>query len=376
MAQKRDYYEVLGVSKQCSKEELKKAYRKLAHKYHPDVNSKDPEAEEKFKEISEAYAVLSDDKKRMHYDQYGFNNNLFNESDFGSVFEEFGFGDIFDMFFGGSFGQGFSSRSRRRQNRGADVEKKVRISFKESAFGVKKEVEYYADDLCEHCGGRGSPTEEGMGTCSLCGGSGQVRTQRQTFLGSMVTTATCKNCGGDGKIVTDPCKKCGGNGYSVRKKKVKVDIPAGIQDKDRLRVNGKGNSLGRGSISGDLYITVHVEPHPVLKRDRDNVVSEAEISFAQAALGCKVKVPTLDGEEEIDIKAGTQPETKKVLKARGFVPLNGYRRGDHIVNIKVTIPSRLSDQEAEMLAKYAQGRDEPVNTGSDFFSSLRNAFRK
>jgi len=375
VVQKRDYYEVLGVSRQCSKEELKKAYRRLAHKYHPDVNNGDPHAEEKFKEISEAYAVLSDDQKRMHYDQYGFSNNLFSESDFGSVFEEFGFGDIFDMFFGSGFGRGFSSRTR-RQSRGSDVEEQVTISFKESAFGVKKEVEYHADDLCEQCGGRGSKTDKGISTCSLCGGTGQVRSQRQTFLGSIVTTSTCKNCGGSGKVITDPCNKCRGSGYHKKKKKVKVDIPAGIHDKDRLRVTGRGNSLGRNSVSGDLYVTVNVQPHPVLKRDRDNVVSDVEISFAQAALGCRVKIPTLDGQEEIDIKPGTQPETKKVLKARGFVPLNGYRRGDHIVNIKVTIPTRLSEQEAEMLAKYARGRDEEVGNGSDFFSNLRNAFRK
>jgi len=376
VAQKRDYYEVLGVSRQCTKDELKKAYRRLAHKYHPDVNNEDPKAEERFKEISEAYAVLNDDKKRMHYDQYGFSNNLFNESDFGSVFEEFGFGDIFDMFFGSSFGHGFSSRSRRPQSQGSDIETKVDISFKESAFGVKKEVEYFADDLCDKCGGKGSASEEGITTCSLCGGTGQVRSQRQTFLGSIVTTSTCKNCGGDGKVVTDPCKKCSGSGYRKMKKKLKVDIPAGIHDQDRLRVSGEGNSLGRGSICGDLYVTAKVHPHPVLKREKDNVVSDAKISFAQAALGCKLKIPTLDGEEELEVKPGTQPETKKVLKARGFVPLNGYRRADHIVNIKVSIPTRLSAEEAELLAKYAQGRDEEVSVGSDFFSSLKNAFRK
>ncbi len=377
MANKRDYYEVLGVSTECSKSELKKAYRKLAHKYHPDVNSGDPGAEEKFKEISEAYAVLSDDNKRAQYDRFGFSNNLFEESDFGSVFSEFGFGDIFDMFFGSSFGGGFSSRTRRRQKKGADVSASTTIEFKEAAFGVKKVVEYSADEICEKCNGRGSETEDGIATCSVCGGTGRVKTQRQTFLGSMVTASTCKNCGGTGKIVRNPCKKCSGNGYYRQKRKVKVDIPAGIHDGDRLRVTGRGNSLGKGSITGDLYVNIRVKPHPALRRNGDNVISDAKISFAQAALGCKLDIETLDGEEEIIIKPGTQPETKKVFKAKGMVQLNGYRRGDHIVNIKVEIPKKLSREEIELLSKYAEGRDEKVGDGSsNFLSSFKNAFKK
>ncbi|MFO7928905.1 MAG: molecular chaperone DnaJ [Candidatus Humimicrobiaceae bacterium] len=378
MANKRDYYEVLGVSRDCSKAELKKAYRKLAHKYHPDVNSNDPEAEEKFKEISEAYAVLSDDQKRAQYDRFGFSNNLFDESDFGSVFSEFGFGDIFDMFFGSSFGGGFSTRTRRQRRRqGSDVSASVSIEFKEAAFGVKKDVEFYADEICDKCNGSRSQSGEGTVTCTACGGTGQVRTQRQTFIGSVVTASTCKNCNGTGKVVKDPCKKCGGNGYYRQKKKVRVDIPAGIHNGDRLRVTGKGNSLGKGSMKGDLYVNVKVKPYPGMRRDGDNVVSDAEISFAQAALGCKLKVETLDGEEELVIKPGTQPGTKKIFKAKGMVQLNGYRRGDHIVNIKVKIPTRLSKEEIELLSRYAEGRGEKVGDGTkNFFSGFKNAFRK
>ncbi|MDD3776164.1 MAG: molecular chaperone DnaJ [Actinomycetota bacterium] len=375
MAQKRDYYEVLGVSRQCSKEELKKAYRKLAHKYHPDVNNGDGDAEEKFKEISEAYAVLSNDDKRMQYDQFGFSRNLFNEADFSSVFEEFNFGDIFNAFFGSGFGGGFSSQ-RRSRSRGSDVEAGIKLSFKEAAFGAKKEVEFFVDDICQDCGGKGSQSEEGIKTCSQCRGTGQVRIQRQTFLGSIVTSSTCRNCEGSGKVITDPCPKCQGSGYYQQKKKLKVDIPAGIHNGDRLRVAGRGNSAGISGLNGDLYVSVEIEPHPSLKREGDNVISEVEISFAQAALGCKVVVETLDGEEEINIKPGTQPETKKILKAQGFVPLNGYRRADHIVTIKVSIPTRLSGQEAELLAKYAEGRGEEVGDSSDFFSNLKKAFKR
>lgn len=375
---KRDYYEVLGVSRDCTSSEIKQAYRKLARQYHPDVNNGDPLAEEKFKEISEAYAVLSNEEKRVQYDRFGFSSNLFDGVNFDSVFSEFGFGDIFDMFFGSTFGGGFSSQTRtRRRTRGSDVSAGVAIDFKEAAFGVKKEVEYLPDILCEECAGKGSKSDKGIITCQVCHGTGQVRVSRDTFLGSLITTSACGSCNGAGTIIKEPCIQCNGKGYIRSKKKIVVDIPSGIENGNQLRVAGKGNSRGSGSISGDLIITVRVRPHPSLKREGDNVVSSVDISFAQAALGTKLKIETLDGDEEITVKPGTQPETKIVLRSRGIIPLNGYRRGDHIININVKIPTNLNGEEINLLKKYAEGREETVGDGSSgFFSNLKNAFKK
>jgi len=359
VANKRDYYEVLGLSRDCSTGDIKKAYRKLARQYHPDVNNGNPEAEEKFKVISEAYAVLSNEDKRRQYDQFGFNKNLFKDFDFGSAFSEFGFGDIFDTIFGTGFGSAFSGRQRgTRRERGSDINVNVKISFKEAAYGVEKEIEYTVDDICAVCRGSGAATEDGVVTCPQCGGSGRVRTARQTFLGSIITTSACSRCGGTGKIIKEPCTKCKGKGHYPAGKKVKVSIPGGINNGDSLRLSRKGNSLGRDSINGDLYVTVKVIPHPGFKREGDNILSSIDISFAQAALGCKVEVETLDGKEEVAIKPGTQPNEKIVFKSRGLVQLNGYRRGDQIININVKIPTRLNRGEAELLREYAAGRKE------------------
>jgi len=346
---KRDYYEVLGISRTCSITEIKKAYRTLARQYHPDVNNGNPESAEKFKEISEAYAVLSDDGKRDQYDRYGFSNNLINEADFGDIFSEFGFGDIFSSFFGSGFGGG-SGRSRARaRSKGSDIEIRTEVSFRESAFGIKKEIEYEVDDVCLDCDGSGAGPGSSVETCSQCGGSGQVRTTRQTFIGNVITSAICDRCNGSGRTIKEPCRKCNGRGYRKIKKKIKVDIPAGIHDGDRMRVTGRGNSLGSGSIAGDLYITVNVEKHPQFTRKDDDVTAELRISFAQAALGLSTEADTLDGPEKIKVKPGTQPGTKIILRSRGFVQLNGYRS---------EIPTRLNRKEKQLLAEYASGRNE------------------
>jgi molecular chaperone DnaJ len=375
---KRDYYEVLELSKDCSSSEIKASYRRLARQYHPDVNNGNPESEEKFKEISEAYAVLSNPDKRRQYDTYGFSGNLFDGINFESVFSEFGFGDIFDMFFGSAFGGGFSSRTRsRRKSRGSDIILETKIDFKESAFGVKKEIDYNLNVDCDHCQGTGAESTDGIQDCSVCDGTGQVRVSRNTFLGSLITTSTCNNCNGKGTVIKDPCKKCSGRGYVRKKRKITVDIPAGINNGDQLRLPGKGNSRGGDSIHGDLIVTVRVKPHPTIKRDRDDTVSKVDISFAQAALGTGMEIETLDGMEEILIKPGTQPGSKIVLKSKGFNPLNGLRRGDHIIYINVNIPSNLSPDEVSILKKYAEGRKEIVGDGSTgFFSNLKNAFKK
>jgi len=375
---KRDYYEVLGLSRDCTINDIKQAYRRLARQYHPDVNNGDPEAEEKFKEISEAYAVLSNEEKRRQYDMYGFSGNLFDGLNFDSVFSEFGFSDIFNMFFGDTFGTTFSSRQSRTQKvyKGSDAYAETTIDFKESAFGVKKEVEYFVDVICDECNGKKTKSEKGILTCSVCGGSGKVRISRSTFLGSLITTTTCQNCSGTGTIISDPCYKCKGKGYIKTKKKISVDIPAGINNNDKLRISGQGNSLGASSIPGDLILTVKVKPHPGLKRDGDNVISIVEISFAQAALGTKVDIETLDGIEELFIKPGIQPGSKITLKSKGIIPLGGGRRGDHIVFINVKIPDDLSSQEIELLKKYAELRNEFVGDGKNsFFSNFKKVFK-
>ncbi|MBC8387937.1 MAG: molecular chaperone DnaJ [Actinobacteria bacterium] len=378
MRNKNDYYEVLGLSRDCTLTDIKREYRNLARKYHPDVNNGDPKAEEKFKEISEAYAVLSNEEKRRQYDQFGFSRNLFEDFDFGSVFSEFGFGDIFDRFFGAGFGSTFSTRQRSgRRERGSDISVEMKISFKESAYGVKKEIEYNADDVCEICKGKGSTADDGIITCNECSGTGKVRTARQTLIGNIITTSTCRDCGGTGKIIKDPCEKCRGKGYYRRKKKFKLDIPAGVHDGDSLRVSGEGNSLGKDSINGDLFVTIRVMSYPGFKRDGNDVLSNIEISFAQAALGCRLEVETLDGKEEINIKPGTQPKEKIILKSRGIIELNGYRRGDHIINIDVKIPTKLTKEEIILLKKYADGREEATGSGSHgIFSNIKNAFKK
>jgi molecular chaperone DnaJ len=376
---RRDYYEVLELSKECSSSDIKQAYRKLARQYHPDVNNGDTASEEKFKEISEAYAVLSNEEKRRQYDAYGFSGSLFDGINFNSVFSEFGFGDIFDMFFGSSFGGGFSSSRGRsaRQSKGSDVSIETAIEFKESAFGTKKEVEYAVDVICEECDGKGSKNPGGIITCVACAGSGHVRTTRETFLGSMVTTAVCDRCQGTGKVVKDPCNNCNGKGYLRGKKKMVLDIPSGVSNGDQLRVPQKGNSKGANSVPGNLLIGIRVKPHPGFTREASNVLSTLNISFAQAALGTRVEIETLDKIEEIQIKAGTQPGAKIILKAKGIIPLNGMRRGDHIIFINVVIPTSLSSEEITLLKKYAEGREETVDDGpSGFFSGIKNAFKK
>jgi len=373
-SKKRDYYEVLGVSRESSLEEIKKEYRKLARQYHPDVNNGDGASEERFKEISEAYAVLSNEDKRRQYDNFGFNNSLFDNFDSESVFSEFGFGDIFNMFFGG----GNSSRaSSRRQTRGSHIETRLEISLKEAAFGIEKEVEYSCSDLCEVCSGTGSEDPNGVEKCKVCHGTGQIKYTRQTILGNMVTSSPCSNCQGSGEIVKNPCKKCTGKGYYKQKEKISVKIPAGIHNGDSIRVSGKGNSAGRGSIAGDLYVVISIASHPLFKRDENNIIATLDISFTQAILGSKFEIDTIDGKEEIVIEPGTQPNTRLVLKSRGMVELNGYRRGDHIINVNVKIPTRLSREEIEVLKKLAENKGEIVGDGSrSFFTNLKDAFKR
>ena len=377
-SRKKDYYEILGVERNCTIEEIKKSYRKLAREYHPDVNNGDSEKAEKFKEISEAYAVLSNEEKRRQYDNYGFSSSLFDNFDSESVFSEFGFGDIFNMFFGGFGGNSYSSRtSTRRRAKGSNVESRVEITLKEAAFGVEKEVNYIANVLCEECNGTGSSAAGGLEKCHVCNGTGQVRNTRQTFIGSIVTSSVCGNCNGTGQLIKEPCKKCNGKGYYKQRKTIKVKIPPGINDGDSIRIGEEGNSLGKDSMNGDLFVAVSILPEKNFKRSGNDIISNIDITFTQAILGTKIEFETLDGTEEIVIEPGTQPNTRIILKSRGMVEFNGYRRGDLILNVNVKIPTKLTKDELESLKSIAINHGEVVGDGSkSFFASFKDAFRK
>ncbi len=363
MSVKRDYYEVLGISRSASIEEIKRAYRRLARQYHPDVN-KSPDAEAMFKEINEAYQVLSDPEKRAMYDRYGHAGVDENAGAGGFDFEGFGgfgdFGDIFDELFG------FGSRRRRTggPRRGEDIYTSVTISFEESIFGTEREIEIRREETCPHCHGTGAEPGTSPTRCPVCGGTGQVRRVRQSILGSFVQVTTCPRCGGTGEIITTPCSVCHGRKTIVATRKIKVKIPAGIEDGMQLRLSGEGHAGKNGGPSGNLYVEVHVKPHPFFKRKGDDIYLELPINIAQAALGDVVPVPTLYGSEELKIPAGTQSGKQFVLKGKGAPNVRGSGKGDEIVTVKVVVPTKLSKKQRELLQELGAtlGRE---NLGKD-----------
>ena len=351
MADKRDYYEVLGVSKGATDDELKKAYRKEAKKYHPDLHPGDKEAEAKFKEVNEAYSVLSDAEKKARYDQYGHAgvDPNFGGGGFGGGFDGFDFGDIFGDIFGGGFGGG---RRRNGPVRGQDVRQVVDITFEEAAFGCKKKITLTQLEKCETCNGSGAKPGTQPVTCSKCGGSGQVRTQTRTPLGYMTNVTTCPQCKGTGSIISDPCNDCRGTGKVRKTKTIEIDIPAGIDNGQTMQLSGKGEPGDRGGPSGDLLITVRIRPHQLFKRDGTNVYIDLPITFVQAALGSTVKVPTLDGLVEYDIPEGTQPGAVFRLKGKGIPFIRGKNRGDQYVTVDVEVPKGLSQKQKELLKEF------------------------
>ena len=376
MADKRDYYEVLGVSKSATEDEIKKAYRTIAKKYHPDMNPGDKEAEAKFKEVNEAYAVLSDADKKAQYDQFG--HAAFDQTaggGYGGGFGGFGdFGDIGDIFgniFGGAFG-GSSSRNRNAPMRGEDVGVRVTVSFEEAAFGVKKDISYNRVQKCPDCSGSGAAKGTSPETCSACGGQGQRRvTQR---LGGMAfqTTATCDKCRGTGKVIKNPCTNCRGTGYIKVTKKLSVNIPAGIDDGERIALRSQGCDGRNGGPAGDLIITVNVKRHSVFERDGYNIYCEIPITVAEATLGSEIDVPTLEGNQKFTIPEGTQPGTQFTIRQKGIPYVNNAnRKGDLIFTVNVEIPKSLTEKQKEHMRAFADSCGEGnYSKKSGFFKRI------
>ena len=381
---KRDYYEVLGVSKTATQDELKKAYRKLARKYHPDLNKDNEEAAEKFKECNEAYSVLSDDQKRAQYDQFGHaafeNGGMGGGGGFGGAGGFGGFGgsgmeDIFDMFFGGQGGRG-GSRAKSGPQRGADLRFDLEITFEEAAFGLEKEINLYRDETCDHCHGEGAEPGSKVESCPECNGTGYVRFTQNTMFGQMVNERPCSRCKGEGKIISEPCKECRGKGTVKRNKKLKVKIPAGVDNGSRLRVSGEGEAGAKGGPSGDLYVYLFVKPHKFFERDGTTVLCEVPINIVQATLGADIKVPTLDGQVTMKVPEGTQPGKVLRLKGKGIPSLRGGGRGDQLVRIKVVVPTKLSDKQKDALRKFADISKDNINPEEkSFMDKVKDFFK-
>ena len=372
----RDYYEVLGVSKSASDDEIKKAYRSLAKKYHPDMNPGNKEAEEKFKEVNQAYAVLSDAEKKARYDQYGpeaAEGNYGAGGFGGGGFGGFDFGDIFgDIFGGGGFG-GFGGGGSARRNgpqRGDDLSQRIYISFDEAAFGCKKDIRFNKVEQCSDCGGNGCAPGSSPKTCSKCKGTGQIRTAQRTPFGVFQSTQACDACGGSGQTIPNPCKKCKGTGMHTVSKNIEVSIPAGIDNGQRISLRGMGNAGKNGGPAGDLYITVYVRNHPVFVREDFNIFCEIPITFPEAALGAEIKVPTLEGDTTYEIPEGTQTGTSFTLRGKGIPYVNGRGRGDLTFKVVVEVPQNMSEAQKDALRKFAD------SCGKSNYSKKENFFKK
>ncbi|MBS5001736.1 molecular chaperone DnaJ [Holdemania filiformis] len=376
MSEKRDYYEVLGISKGASDDEIKKAYRKLAKQYHPDVN-KEPGAEEKFKEVNEAYEVLSDPQKRATYDQFGHAGmDGMGAGGFGGGFSGGGFddlNDIFGSFFGGGFGGGGSRARSNSPRKGQDRYMQMKISFMDAIFGKTETITIDVDEQCSQCMGTGAHSKDDVTVCPTCHGSGTVVTQQRTPFGVFQSQSVCPDCGGTGKKIRKKCSKCGGKGYEHKRVSVDVKIPAGIQSGQQLRVSGKGERGANGGPNGDLYIEIMVMKHDYFVRDGRNIYITIPISSVDATLGCSVDVPTVYGDVELTIPSGTQNGQQFRLKGKGVKDLRGSGQGDQLVEVKIEIPKKLSGEEKEMYEKLrklqAKGGKESV------FDKFKKAFK-
>lgn len=358
-AGKKDYYETLGIPKDASADDIKKAYRKLARKYHPDANQGDPSAEAKFKEINEAHDVLSDPQKRAQYDQFGFVGDAPPGGGYGGGFggaDIFGnFGDLGDLF--GSFFGGMGGRTRSDPNaprRGSDLEMRVRISLETAFRGAERQIDVPREENCSHCGGSGAEPGSSIETCKECGGTGQVQQSSSTPFGQMVRVVKCPRCGGKGKIVKTPCKECGGEGRVRRTRKIDVKIPRGVDTGTRLRVSGKGEAGRNGGPDGDLFILLDVASDKRFTREGDDLHLRVDIAFPQAALGAKVSIQTFDGDEKLDIPPGTQPGAVLRIRNRGMPHLRGGGSGDMNIHIRVSVPKDLSSKSRELMSALAK----------------------
>lgn len=367
---KKDYYEVLGLEKGASADEIKSAFRKLAIKYHPDKNQGNKEAEEKFKEINEAYQVLSDPDKKAQYDQFGtadFNGAGFGEGGFGGFggFEDFDLGDIFGSFFGGGGG----GRRRNGPEKGRDIEYSIQLTFQEAIFGVKKTINITRDETCETCHGTGAKPGTSPKTCDKCGGSGQIKYQRSTPIGNFVSTSTCDKCGGKGKINTDPCRDCHGSGKQRKRKEITVNIPAGVDTGNVIPIRGNGEAGNNGGPAGDLYINIRVLPDLKFKRKGSDIYVDTHISFAKAALGAEITVSTVDGDVKYTVPPGTQSGTIFRLRGKGVPKINSHNRGDQFVTVIVDVPKNLNEKQKDALRAFmeasGEGKDDPKKSFMD-----------
>ncbi|MDR0880218.1 MAG: molecular chaperone DnaJ [Clostridioides sp.] len=383
MASKRDYYEVLGVNKEATAQEIKKAYRKLAMKYHPDRNPGDKEAEEKFKEINEAYETLSDDTKRQNYDQFGPDGpaGFGGQGGYGNYsggFEDMfggGFGDIFSDIFGGGF-TGGGNRPRRPQ-RGNDIRKDVSITFEEAAFGKSIKIKVQRNEECDVCHGTGAKQGTSKRTCDTCHGTGQVRSVQRTPFGNIASTRECSACHGTGEVIDSPCSNCHGTGSVRKSKTIEVDIPAGIDDGQMIKVSGQGEYGEKGAPRGDLYVAVTVKPHSIYTREGNDVYLEMPITFVQAALGDEIEVPTLDGKVKYTIPDGTQTGTVFRLKGKGITKLRSASRGDQYVKVVIEVPTNLNQKQKDILNEFAiECTGKSYEKKSSFGKKIENLFKK
>ncbi|WP_332690873.1 molecular chaperone DnaJ [Halalkalibacter lacteus] len=367
---KRDYYEVLGVDQSASVDEVKKAYRKLARKYHPDVN-KEADATEKFKEVKDAYDTLSDPQKKSHYDQFGHTDP---NQGFGGGSGDFGggFGDIFDMFFGGGGGR----RNPNAPRQGADLQYTMTLDFKEAVFGKDTEIDIPREETCQTCKGSGAKPGTKPETCSHCGGAGQLNVEQNTPFGRVVNRRVCHHCEGTGKFIKNKCTTCGGKGKVRKRKKISVKVPAGIDHGQQLRVSGQGEAGVNGGPAGDLYVVFNVKPHEFFERDGDDIYCEMPLTFAQVALGDEIEVPTLNGKVKLKIPAGTQTGMNFRLRGKGVPNVHGRGQGDQHVKVRVVTPKNLTEKEKDMIREFAQmsgGQPDEQNDG--FFAKVRRAFK-
>ena len=386
MANKRDYYEVLGVAKNASADEIKKAYRKLAVKYHPDKNHGNKEAEEKFKEAAEAYSVLSDADKKAKYDQFGHAGVDGAGPDFSGGFGNLN--DILNDLFGGAFGGGFGGfggfgggfgggQRRERVYRGRDIRVRVKLTLEEIAKGVEKEISIEKNVPCPDCGGRGAKNGSDIKACPACNGTGQVQRVVNSFLGQTVTYSTCQQCGGEGKIITNPCHTCNGTGLVRQRETIKVKIPAGVEAGMQMTVQGEGHAAKNNGINGDLLVVIEEQEHPDFRREGNNLLYTKVISIVDAMLGCEVEIPCIDGKQKVKVEPGTQSGTVVRLKGKGLPSLNSYGTGDLYVKFAVWIPKKLTKEEKALFESIRQNENlkpNPTKEDKSFFEKLKDLF--